>query len=180
MKKQYFDIIEVCKNIFIDKNKKYGNSFDYFRPEGITDQILIKIKRIIKIQNTGLNLVDEPIIESIRSVINYSIINLYKNKFLEQFNEFSKTETESEDFDIINYYICIVEKCFEILEKKNHDYDNAWKDLRDKSFIDLIHVKIRRIIELEGVELTRQEKENYLENFVDIINYSVLFIIKTN
>lgn len=168
MKKQYFSILELCKNIFIEKNKKYGNSFDFFRPEGITDQILIKIKRIIKIQNTKVALVNESISESLTSIINYSIINILKQN----------KKTEIENFDLINDYICIVEKCFDILEKKNHDYDDAWKELRNKGIIDLIHVKIRRIIEMENIGLNESDHENYLENFIDIINYSVLYIIK--
>lgn len=171
LNKQYFEIINNCKNTFKDKLKDYGVSWRVFRNNAIADQIFIKIKRIRQIEETEINNVGDNIIEDYGAIVNYSIIGLI------QLNLNSVTKPDISIDDAIKLYDIKVNTSWELLERKNADYGEAWRDMHIESFTDLMLTKLLRIKEiLKNGEV--KVSEGIDSNYQDIMNYAIFALIK--
>ena len=171
---QYETAFAKCKDVFIKKTKDYGTSWRILRPRSITDQILIKAKRIRNIDETGENKVGDSIESEFIGCVNYGIIAII------QLNLQNKYEVaiELKEEDAIALY----EEQFNIIKNlfvnKNHDYGEAWRDMRVTSFTDLILSKLHRIKQIEENKGQTIISEGIDANYMDIVNYAIFALIK--
>ena len=174
--KQFNQAINLCKELFIRKMKDYGMSWRIMRPQSITDQLYIKAHRIQSIEMKGEQRVEDNIVSEFIGLINYGIIgliqlDLYQSKNPEQSQELSAQEVE-------NLYL---EKAFmarDLMLNKNHDYGEAWREMRVSSYTDLILTKIYRIKQIEDNSGKTIVSEGIDANYFDIINYAIFALIK--
>ncbi len=164
----YFEIIDQCKALFIKKNHDYGTSWTLFRLPSLTDQIYIKAKRIRSIEESHLNLVGEDIENEYKGIINYSLMALILSHCSEQ-----KIQE-----DLLECYNQQVKLCYETMLKKNHDYGEAWREMRIPSFTDMILVKLARIKQIEDHQQKLLASEGVENNYIDCINYAIFALIK--
>ncbi len=169
---EYDKIISVCEDIYRKKLQDYGPAWRILRPESLTDQIYIKANRIRNIQITGKNLVNEGIKTEFIGIINYSIIALIQLEL----GFADKVDIDNEK--ALELYRKYFEKAKELMLKKNHDYGEAWRQMRISSFTDLILMKIFRIKQIEDNKGKTVASEGIDANYYDIINYSVFALIK--
>ena len=133
---EYTNIINVCRDIFSKKTKDYGTAWRILRPSSLTDQIFIKAQRIRTIQETGENRVGESVEEEFVAIVNYCIMAII------QLKEVEIKEMDLEPELAISLYEKYTQEAFDLMEKKNHDYGEAWRDMRVSSLTDLILMKI--------------------------------------
>ena len=170
--KQYNSIIEICKDIFTKKTRDYGTAWRILRPESLTDQIYIKANRIRSIETKGVNKVGEGIRDEFIGIINYCIMSLIQLEMgtsdTADFNEDTATEMYLKYFNTTK----------ELMMKKNHDYDEAWRLMRISSYTDLILQKIFRTKQIEDNKGKTLISEGIDANYMDMLNYSVFAMIK--
>jgi hypothetical protein len=170
--KQFSEIVEHCLNIFKNKQKDYNTAWRILRTTSLTDQIYIKANRIRSIQIKGISKVDEGIIPEFIGIVNYSVMALIQLEL-----------GVAEEADLK------AEKAFELYEKhiyaardlmldKNHDYGEAWRNMRISSLTDIILMKLLRIKQIEDNKGKTIVSEGLDANYNDIINYSVFALIK--
>lgn len=168
----HFDhIIEKCKNIFISKMHDYGAAWRILRLSSLTDQIYIKAQRIRGIQINKTSKIEEGQEVEFVGLINYSIMCLI---------QIERGISDEPDFDLetaLNEYDKQKGLVKDLLSKKNHDYGEAWKEMRVSSLTDLILQKIFRIKQIEDNEGKTLISEGIDANYHDIINYSVFALI---
>lgn len=167
---QYKQIIDHCRNIFMQKTVDYGTSWRVYRPISVADQLYIKTKRIRNIQEGFLPRVEEGIGDEFSGIVNYSIVGLMQLTI--DHDEWNLPVEEVETM-----YDETVDRAIHLLHKKNHDYGEAWRDLDVKSITDLIMAKvlrIRQIIQNDGVTTV---SEGIDANYLDILNYAVFALI---
>jgi hypothetical protein len=169
---QYDSVITECRSEFAKKLKDYGASWRIFRPVGITDQIFIKANRIRTLEEKRLSLVGEGIIGEFRGIINYSLIALI------QIETGAAKEPDMTAEQALALYDKHAAEVKALMEKKNHDYGEAWRDMRTESFTDMILVKLLRIRQIESNSGQTIISEGIEANFHDIINYAVFALIK--
>lgn len=167
---EYREVIEACKNLFEKKTRDYGTAWTILRLPSITDQIYIKAQRIRSIQEKGEQKVDDPIRDEFIGIINYCIIAMLQMSN-DAPREISWTELEP-------FYDQIVEETFALLQNKNHDYDEAWRDMRVSSMTDIILMKLLRVKQIENNSGKTLVSEGVKANYQDMINYSVFCLIK--
>ncbi len=169
---KYDQVIFLCREIFEKKLKDYGTSWRHLRPSSITDQIFIKAKRLKTIDTfEEQKIQDKPEDEWI-GIINYCIIALIQL-------ELSTTEEEVVSYEeALRLYDKKVNEIKNLMLKKNHDYGDAWKDMRISSFIDLILVKLHRIKQIEDNDGKTIISEGVESNYIDIANYAIFAMIK--
>ena len=168
----YKKVISTCKDIFIKKMKDYGTAWRILRPSSITDQIFIKAQRIRSIEEKGSSRVDEGIIPEYKGIINYAIIGLI------QLELGTGEDSDMSKDEVLPMYEKYFARAQKLMEDKNHDYDEAWRDMRVSSFTDLILMKLLRVKQIEDNEGSTLVSEGIDANFYDIINYSVFALIK--
>ena len=169
---QYESIIKNCEDIFAKKLKDYGTAWRILRISSLTDQIFIKAQRIRSIDQKGRQKVREDISNEYIGIINYSIIALIQLK---------KGLSDSADLNLdesSKLYRHYTSKAKKLMLAKNHDYDEAWKDMRVGSFTDLILQKILRIKQIEDNQGETLVSEGIGANYFDMINYSIFALIK--
>lgn len=165
-------VFKACKELLLKKHKDYSSSWTIMRASSLTDQIWIKVKRVRSAQKHQIQKVkDEPISDSLIGIINYSIMALYIIREGSQFKELSLEEVD-QLFDKEK------EEILDLLEKKNHDYGEAWRDMRVVSFTDLTLMKLLRVKQIEHNDGKTVASEGTKANFQDIINYAVFYLIK--
>jgi hypothetical protein len=168
---QYDKAVLSCRDIFIKKTKDYGTSWRVLRTISITDQLFIKAQRIRTIQQIGKQKVTDDIAGEFKAMVNYGLIGLIqlelRTESLEEFpvDEAGKWYDEK---------IALVKK---IMLDKNHDYGEAWRDMSQEGFVDLILMKLLRIRQILANEGKTLISEGIDANFVDIINYSLFALI---
>ena len=169
---EYRQVISFCKALFDKKNKDYGTSWRILRLPSLTDQNFIKAQRIRSIQEKGLQKIQDGIEGEFIGIINYCIIALIQ-KSLEnsQQQEFSAEE-------IGTFYDQQVDATLELLLNKNHDYGEAWRDMRIESMTDLILMKIFRTKQIEDNLGFTLVSEGVEANYQDMLNYAVFCLIK--
>jgi len=168
---EYRQVISHCKALFDKKNKDYGTSWRILRLPSLTDQIFIKAQRIRSIQEKGQQKIVDGIEGEFIGIINYCIIALIQ-KTLEHSDQMEFTPEE-----LGGIYDDQVEITLELLRNKNHDYGEAWRDMRVSSMTDLILMKIFRTKQIEnnlGVTLVSEGVE---ANYQDMLNYAVFCLI---
>lgn len=169
---QYDAVMLECRTEFEKKLSDYGPSWRIFRPKGITDQIFIKANRIRTLEDKKLSLVGEGIIGEFRGIINYSLIALI------QLEKGAAKEPDMPIQEVMAEYNRHSSEVKALMERKNHDYGEAWRDMRVSSFTDMILVKLLRIRQIEDNDGQTLISEGIDANFADIINYAIFALIK--
>ncbi|MEY4954375.1 MAG: hypothetical protein RI981_460 [Bacteroidota bacterium] len=169
---EYRQVISYCKALFDKKNKDYGTSWRILRLPSLTDQIFIKAQRIRSIQEKGAQRIEDGIEGEFIGIINYCIIALIQ-KSLESSDQMEFTPEELSAF-----YDQQVETTLELLRNKNHDYGEAWRDMRISSMTDLILMKIFRTKQIENNQGVTLVSEGVEANYQDMLNYAVFCLIK--
>lgn len=170
--RQFEEVIAECRDLFVRKLKDYGPSWRIMRPSSLTDQIFIKAKRIRSIETKGVALVDEGIRPELIAIVNYGIIALIQLEF----GYSDRVDIDSEW--AVREYDRQAKAALELMKKKNHDYDEAWRGMRSSSYTDLILTKINRTKEIEGHNGQTTVSEGIDANYMDMINYAVFGLIK--
>ncbi len=171
--RQFQDVMAECRQLFAKKLHDYGASWRMLRPSSLTDQLFIKAKRIRTLEITRESLVGEGIRPEFIALINYGIIGLIQLK-----EGFADTIDITPD-EALKLYDHYAHEAFELMKRKNHDYGEAWRDMRVTSYTDFILTKIERVKELEGNEGEALVSEGIDSNYYDIINYAVFGAIRT-
>ena len=169
---EYRQVISHCKALFDKKNKDYGTSWRILRLPSLTDQIFIKAQRIRSIQDKGSQRIEDGIEGEFIGIINYCIIALIQ-KSLD-----SSDQMEFSAEELSGFYDLQVETTLELLRNKNHDYGEAWRDMRVSSMTDLILMKIFRTKQIENNQGVTLVSEGVEANYQDMLNYAVFCLIK--
>lgn len=169
---QYKEIISECKEIFAKKTKDYGTAWRILRLPSITDQIFIKAQRIRSIQEKGENKVGEDISNEFIGIINYCIIAII------QMNLNGTEEMEIPFEELEPQYDQVALDTMNLLAAKNHDYGEAWREMRVSSMTDIILMKLMRVKQIEDNAGKTLISEGIDANYQDMINYSVFCLIK--
>ena len=169
---QKFDkIIDSCKTIFLNKTKDYGTSWRVLRTISVVDQIYIKAYRIKTIQEKKTQKISDNIQDEFKGIINYAVIGLIQLQL-------NNPTIEELNIDLVNdLYDEQIKNVFTLMQNKNHDYGEAWKDMDQKSFTDLIIVKLLRAKQIIANDGKTIASEGIPANFFDIINYSIFALI---
>ncbi len=168
---QYDKAVESCRNIFLQKTKDYGTSWRVYRTISVADQIYIKAKRIRTIQENGTQKIDDDIVSEFKGILNYGIIGLVQLDINNDEPEDLPYETVEQ---LYNEKVAVAKK---LMMDKNHDYGEAWREMSQESFVDLILAKILRIKQILVNEGKTLISEGIDANFYDIINYAVFGLI---
>jgi hypothetical protein len=169
---QYAEIINQCRSLFLKKTTDYGTSWRIMRLPSITDQIFIKAKRIRSIQDKGTQLVADGIHEEFIAIVNYCIIALMQ---LELGTSDIQDDLATEQVAL--HYDTQVQTTQELLFRKNHDYGEAWRDMRISSMTDIILMKLLRIKQIENNEGFTQVSEGVEGSYRDMLNYAIFCLI---
>lgn len=169
--KQYQRVVDECKDIFFKKMTDYGTAWRILRTSSITDQIFIKANRIRTIQDLKTSLVDEGVKPEFIGIINYSIMALIQLELIDE------DELELEVKLAKELYRKYIDAAHELMKKKNHDYGEAWRDMRVSSLTDLILMKLLRIKQIEDNQGKTLVSEGIDANYYDIVNYAVFAMI---
>ncbi len=169
---EYRQVIKICQDLFEKKNKDYGTSWRILRLPSITDQIFIKAQRIRTIQDNGFSRVDEGEIPEFIGIINYCVMALIQADLVKS------TELEIPFEQLQAMYNKQVAEVMELLFNKNHDYGEAWRDMRVSSMTDIILMKLFRIKQIEDNQGKTLVSEGIKAGYQDIINYAVFCMIK--
>lgn len=169
---QYDKAIKLCKDIFLKKMKDYGTAWRNLRPTSLTDQIFIKAQRVKSIENKGTQKVGDDIKGEYIGIINYCVIALIQME-LENDSRIDLPYDEVEK--LYDKYVAQTKK---LMEDKNHDYGEAWRDMRISSLTDLILMKIFRVKQIEDNKGKTIISEGVDANYMDMMNYSVFALIK--
>jgi hypothetical protein len=168
---QYDAAVESCRSIFIKKTKDYGTSWRVYRTISVVDQIYIKAKRIRNIQEKGAQKIEDDICSEFKGILNYAVIGLMQ---LDINNE----EVEDMEVDIVSdLYDSKISIAKELMQQKNHDYGEAWRDMSQQSFVDMILAKTLRIKKIVSNGGTTIISEGIDANYYDILNYAVFALI---
>ena len=169
---QYDAIIKICRDIFVKKMKDYGTAWRVLRPKSLTDQLYIKAKRIRSIEEKGVSKVDEGIVPEFIAIVNYSIMALI------QLDLGVADDPDMDEKEVLSLYDAYFQKAKSLMENKNHDYDEAWREMRISSLTDLIMMKILRIKQIEDNQGKTLISEGIDANYLDMINYAVFALIR--
>lgn len=172
--KQYDAVIENCRSLFVNKMKDYGSAWRIMRLPSLTDQIFIKAQRIRQLQENEVRKVDEGEASEFIGIINYSVMALIQleNGVVDQ-PDFNKDEATA-------LYDKHVKTTKELMENKNHDYGEAWREMRISSLTDLILQKLLRVKQIEDNKGKTIVSEGIDANYQDMINYAVFALILMN
>lgn len=166
------EVVKLCRDIYVKKAEDYGASWRIMRPTTVTDQIYIKANRIRTLQITGTSAVGEGILPEFIGIVNYGVMGLIQLKY---------GAAEKVDMDagqVTALYDEYIQKCLDLLSKKNQDYDEVWRSMRVSSYVDLILMKIARTKSIEDHNGKTVISEGIDANYMDMINYSLFGLIK--
>ena len=167
----YHKVIDECRTLFVNKMKDYGSAWRILRTSSLTDQIYIKAQRIRSLQLKKVKKINEGEVPEFIGIINYSIMALI---------QLEKGFSEKPDFtsnQILSFYNEKVKQTFELMLAKNHDYGEAWRDMRITSLTDLIIQKLIRVKKIEENSGKTIVSEGIDANYQDIINYAIFALI---
>ena len=171
---QYDEAVQQCKDIFIKKTKDYGTAWRVLRTISVVDQIFIKALRIRTIQDKKVQRVGDDIASEFKGIINYAVIGLIQL-------ELGNPQVEELSVDQVNeWYDKQIAFAKSTMQDKNHDYGEAWREMSQESFADLILMKLMRIKQILLNDGKTLISEGIDANFVDIINYAVFALILMN
>ncbi len=168
---QYDNVITLCRNLYINKMKDYGSAWRILRLPSLTDQIFIKAQRIRGLQQNDVQKVDEGQVSEFIGIINYSVMALVQLEL---------GVVEQPDLNLeeaTKVYDQKVALTKSLMEDKNHDYGEAWRDMRVSSLTDLILQKLLRVKQIEDNQGKTLVSEGIDANYQDMINYAVFALI---
>jgi hypothetical protein len=168
---QYHKVIATCKSLFLKKTKDYGTSWRILRLPSITDQIFIKAQRIRSIQEKGTQKVADNINTEFVGIINYCVIALIQLELP------AETPQDIDYESVAKLYDKHIANNLELLLNKNHDYGEAWREMRISSMTDLILMKILRVKQIEDNSGKTIVSEGVAANYQDMLNYAVFCLI---
>ncbi|MDO5760413.1 MAG: DUF1599 domain-containing protein [Bacteroidota bacterium] len=169
---EYDNVISKAKALYVKKMKDYGTSWRIMRLPSLTDQIFIKANRIRSIQESGENLVGEDVAGEFVAMINYGIMALIQC-------ELGTKNTDEIDTELAEQlYDKHIKQVKGLMMKKNHDYGEAWREMRVSSMTDVILMKLRRLKQIEDNKGKTIVSEGVEGSYTDIINYSVFCLIQ--
>ena len=169
---QFERALTACREVFAPKLHDYGASWRIMRPETVTDQLFIKAKRIRTIEVTGENRVGDGVRGEFMALVNYGLVGIIQLS-LPYADRIDISAAEA-----LSLYDHNAKEAFELMKRKNHDYGEAWRDMRVSSYTDLILTKIERIKEIEDNRGETLVSEGIASNYMDIINYALFGIIR--
>lgn len=169
---QFDEQIALCRDIFLKKTKDYGTSWRVMRPKSITDQLFIKAQRIQTIEEAPQQMINESVETEFIGLVNYAIIGLLQLKMQND----NRTEIPLEE--VLKLYDTEVAKIKALMMAKNHDYGEAWRDMRISSFTDLILMKLLRIKQIEDNDGKTIISEGIDAGYTDIVNYAIFALNK--
>ena len=169
---QQYDIaVKSCRDIFLKKTTDYGTSWRVLRTISVVDQIYIKAKRIRTIQENRLQKIDDDIASEFKGILNYGVVGLMQM-------ELKADEAEELDVHTVQHlYDNVIAGARGLMENKNHDYGEAWREMSQESFTDLILSKLLRIKQILANKGQTLISEGIDANYYDIINYAVFALI---
>lgn len=170
--KQYNEELTKCRNLFEKKLYDYTASWRVLRPSSLTDQLLIKAQRIRTVGASEKKLVEDSVRDEFIGLVNYGIIGIIQCRL-----------TVADQVDITNekaltLYDQVASDTRSLMLRKNHDYGEAWRQMRISSYTDLILTKIIRIKQIEELEGATKASEGVEANYQDIINYALFALIR--
>jgi len=168
---QYDKVISICRNLFSRKMTDYGTSWRILRPVSVTDQIYIKAQRIRSIEEKGVTKVDEGVRPEFIGIINYAIMGMIQL-------ELGPSDVELNPEETMALYDKHFTQAKTLMQAKNHDYGEAWRNMRISSYTDLILMKLKRTKQIEDNQGVTLESEGIDANYLDMINYAVFAMIK--
>jgi len=169
---QQFDyIIGICHDVFVKKMKDYGTAWRILRPKSMTDQIFIKAQRIRSIEEKGIARIDEDARSEFIGIVNYCAMALIQLELGSSEDELPADIAEQKFIDNLN-------KARNLMLAKNHDYGEAWRQMRISSYTDLILMKIKRTKQIEDNQGITIISEGLDANYLDMINYAIFGLIK--
>jgi hypothetical protein len=171
---EYRQVIQRCKDLFLKKNQDYGTAWRILRLSSITDQIYIKAQRIRTLQVTGISRVGEGIEPEFVGIINYCVMALIQIRLAED----KRTEIPADELEQL--YDREISRVIDLLFAKNHDYGEAWREMRVSSMTDIILMKLLRTKQIEDNQGNTLVSEGVDANYMDMINYAVFCLIKSN
>ncbi len=170
---QQFDAsIAICRDIYVKKLRDYGTAWRVFRTSSLTDQLFIKARRVRTIQEKGTQKIADDVRGEFVALVNYSIMALIQ---LELANDARLELPENEANALYDKYAAQAKA---LMENKNHDYGEAWREMRISSLTDLILAKLLRIKQIEDNNGNTLISEGVDGNYFDIINYSIFVLIR--
>ncbi|MFA5419310.1 MAG: DUF1599 domain-containing protein [Bacteroidales bacterium] len=170
--RQFEAAIAECRDLFVKKMKDYGSAWRILRTTSLTDQIYIKANRIRSIEQKGEQKINEGIRDEFIGIVNYSVMALIQ---LELGNENRLDLKPEEAIELYNLHIFASKS---LMQDKNHDYDEAWRNMRISSYTDIILMKLLRVKQIEDNLGKTLVSEGLDANYSDIINYSLFALIK--
>lgn len=171
---QYQQQLQKCRDVFQKKTKDYGTSWRVLRTSSLTDQLFIKAQRIRTIEENQDQKVNEGVESEFIGLVNYAIIGLI------QFSSKNNSSVELSETEALTLFDGESQKIKELMLAKNHDYGEAWRDMRISSFTDLILMKLLRIRQIEDNKGKTLISEGIDAGYQDIVNYSIFALIKLN
>lgn len=168
---QYDVAVNKCREIFLKKTKDYGTSWRVYRIISVADQIYIKAKRIRNIQEKGIQKIDDNVQSEFSGIVNYAVIGLIQLDIHD--DEMEELPLE----EALNFYDEKIDAAKTLMANKNHDYGEAWREMSQESFTDLILAKVLRIKQIVRNEGKTLASEGIDANFYDILNYAVFALI---
>jgi len=169
---EYDAVIGICKKLFIKKTTDYGSAWRILRMSSITDQIFIKAQRIRTLEEAIISKVADDIPSEYIGIVNYCVIAMMQLDLAGD----SRTELPAEEVE--TYFDKLVNETKELMFAKNHDYGEAWRNMRISSLTDLILMKILRVKQIEDNSGQTLASEGVRANYQDMLNYSVFALIK--
>ena len=171
-KEQFEHVIVICRSLFEKKLEDYGASWRIMRTQSVTDQIYIKACRIRSLETKGICKIDEDIRSEFIAIVNYGVIGLI------QFHCGFVDVVDMNPHEALNLYDKYLAKSKELMYNKNHDYNEAWRNMRISSYVDFILMKINRTKQIENNQGKTIVSEGIDANYMDMINYSLFALIK--
>jgi len=169
---EYNRIVKLCRTLFMNKTKDYGTAWRILRLPSITDQIYIKAQRIRSIQEKGSQKVDEDISSEFIGIINYCVIAMMQLEL----EDGEELELPVDKVELL--YDRYIKETFDLLMNKNHDYGEAWREMRVSSITDIILMKLFRVKQIEDNQGKTVVSEGVKANYQDMLNYAVFCLIK--
>lgn len=169
---EYAEVITLCKALFEKKTRDYGTAWRILRLPSITDQLFIKAQRIRSIQEKGKQRVEDPVKDEFIAIVNYCIIAIIQM----QLQDTPSLDMSFEELEPL--YDRASNETLELLQNKNHDYGEAWREMRVTSITDIILMKLLRVKQIENNEGRTLVSEGVKANYQDMINYAVFALIK--
>ncbi len=169
---QYNSAVKLCRDIFVKKMRDYGSAWRVLRNSSIVDQIFIKAQRIRTIEEKGIMKVEEDVRSEFIGIVNYSVIGLI------QLHKHDDANIEMGADEGAALFDKFIGQARSLMENKNHDYGEAWRDMRVSSFTDLILMKLLRVRQIESNDGKTLVSEGIDANFFDMVNYAIFALIK--